>query len=308
MKSAILGSSSKTWITEGALVEILKRNPTIRLNPKFVHALLIYEESGKQALKKLWSSYLDSALAYSLPILCFTATWRANQILLSSEGLLDRPVNEDNARFLQEILRPYKDKNLSVKIGGLLSCVGDCYKPDQALGTEKAIQVHSFQAQKLAESGCDFLFGSTLPALTEALGLASAMADTKKPYVLSFVVRPTGKILDGTLISDVIRRIDDEASAPPDFYMVNCVHPQIFDLAAKNDLGLKAVEGRLVGLQANTSALSPEELDGSPELHSEDPNVFAENILSSLKTSHLRVVGGCCGTDSRHIDAIAKRL
>jgi homocysteine S-methyltransferase len=303
---SILGYDQKPWLTEGSMVEALRRDPTVRLHAQLAHALFIYEDAGQVALSKLWNSYLDAALRYSLPILCFTATWRANQIRLRAEGLLDRPVNQDNARFLKNLVDPFIKKNLEVKSGGLMGCIGDAYKPSEALTTEKASEVHAFQADKLAESGCDFLFGSTLPAVSEALGMARTMANTHKPYVLSFVVRPTGKVLDGSLLSDAIKRIDGETSTPPDFYMVNCVHPTIFDRAIGNDPGMKSVASRLLGFQGNTSALSPEELDGSAELRSEDPESFAAAMLSSRKSFGLRIISGCCGTDPRHIEAIAK--
>jgi homocysteine S-methyltransferase len=186
-----------------------------------------------------------------------------------------------------------------------MGCVGDAYKPSEALSQIDAEIVHDFQAAQLAEAGVDFLFGSTLPSFTEALGMARSMAKTKKPYVLSFVIRENGTLLDGVLLSEAIAQIDTKAGKAPEFYMVNCVHPDVLQKALRADVGMAKLGTRLIGLQANTSSLSPEELAKSTELITEAAVSFGEKMVVEGRKNHLRILGGCCGTDPSHIEAIA---
>ena len=86
---------------------------------------------------------------------------------------------------------------------------------------------HKEQMQILADAGVDFLFASTLPALSEAKGIAKAMSETNTDYVISFIIRDNGKLLDGTVLTDAIKIIDDAVSTPPLFYLTNCIHPDV---------------------------------------------------------------------------------
>jgi homocysteine S-methyltransferase len=193
-----------------------------------------------------------------------------------------------------------------VLLGGLMGCRGDAYRPDQALGVDEAARFHQAQAQALADAGCDFLFASTLPAASEAKGIAAAMARTGAPYVLSFLINAQGELVDGTPIPEAIAHIDSAVFPAPVGYLANCVHPSIMARALEHCDA--ASRGRMLGLQANTSAKSPEELEGSEHLETEDPERFAEAMVDLHRRFGLRILGGCCGTDARHIHSLAERL
>lgn len=165
--------------------------------------------------------------------------------------------------------------------------------------------MHSFQVKELVRGGVDFLFASTLPALEEAKGLARAMADTDLPYVLSFVIRADGKLLDGNLLSDAIGEIDNYVSRPPLRYMINCSHSSTF---RKAYLFFSSVAHRVAGLQANTSARDPLELDGIEKLETEDPLSFGVAMRKLREDFRIQVLGGCCGTGTPHIEALAREL
>ena len=196
-----------------------------------------------------------------------------------------------------------------VVICGLMSCRGNAYSPGDAMAIGEAVQFHSWQAGKLAEAGVDFLLAATLPAISEATGLAMALAATGKPYILSFVVRPDGTLLDGTPLKDAIAVIDATVTPPPWAYLINCTHASIAKSALMHDTNSSAtVRRRVVGLLANTAALSPEELDDSACLVEEDPESFGSAVASLHRDLGLKILGGCCGTDDRHIRALATRL
>ena len=152
------------------------------------------------------------------------------------------------------------------------------------MATEAAEQFHTFQVEALAEAKVDFLLASTLPACSEAQGMATAMARTGLPYVLSFVIRRDGTLLDGTPLSQAIAKIDDTSPKPPTGYGVNCVHPAVFraGLAVLERDG-PGLSRRIVSFQANTSARDPKELDGRSELETESPVTLANAILEAYR-------------------------
>ena len=158
----------------------------------------------------------------------------------------------------------------------------------------------------MAEAQVDFLYAATLPALSEAEGIAQAMAKIGLPYILSFVIRRDGTLLDGTPLAQAIEAIDNTTPKPPAGYGVNCVYPTVFSQ------GLTALEEqtpslsrRILSYQANTSAKEPEELDGLSELETENPETLAELMLQAYQQFHTPFFGGCCGTDTSHIECLA---
>jgi homocysteine S-methyltransferase len=173
----------------------------------------------------------------------------------------------------------------------------------------EAALFHTWQAEALANAGVDFLLASTLPALSEALGLARAQSATGLPYLISFVARPEGTLLDGTALHTAIDAIDRAVAARPLGYLINCTHASVFHRAvlhATNSSSL--VRERVVGLLANTAALTPEELDASLELVEEEPELFGRSMAALHGELGMKVLGGCCGTDNRHIECLAKNI
>lgn len=294
---------------EGSLIERLRRASGPELDPFVVNSGFIYSAEGRAALAAIYRQYLEIGRSFDLPLVLSTPTWRAGRERIAAAGLADRDVNADNVRFLDELRREQGDYAAKVKICGLLSCRGDAYRPGEALNAAEAESFHAWQAERLARAGVDFLLAATLPALTEAAGLAAALAATGVPYLVSFVVRKAGTLLDGTPLKQAIAAIDAAVSPQPAAYLVNCSHASIFRAAldhAGNSSPL--VRGRIIGLFANTAALEPEQLDNSAELIEEEPERFAAGLAALRDHFGLKLLGGCCGTDDRHIRALAARL
>ena len=296
-------------LTEGALIERLRRDPDVSLDPHVLHAGLIYDERGREALRGLYRQYLDAGLAADLPMIVCAPTWRANPVRLRQAGLADRNVNRDGARFVAAIRDEYGAYARRVFLGGLLGCMGDAYKPEEGLSADEAARFHGAQAKALAMAGVDFLFAATLPNAGEALGMAHAMAACGIPYVVSFVLQHDGRLLDGIPLHQAVATIDEAASPRPLFYMANCVHPRVFETALASEISrARSVHERVIGLQANTSLRSPVELDGRGEVDpGEGPEALANAMLRLRRRFGTKVLGGCCGTDDRHIAWIARR-
>ena len=297
-------------LTEGALIERLRRDPAVRLDPHVLHAGMIYDAAGRETLTGLYRQYLDIGREYDLPLIVGTPTWRANPERLRAAGLdTQADVNTDAVRFVAAMCARYCAYAERVFIGGLMGTRGDAYRAVEALSVEEAAAYHRTQARALAAAGADFLMAATLPAASEARGLARAMSGCGVPYILSFVLRPTGTLLDDTPLHEAITRIDADVRPLPLAYLANCVHPRAFARAlAAQASRSPAVRERVIGLQANTSVRSPEELDGLQQLEGETPEAFAEQMLEVHRQHGTRVLGGCCGTDDRHIRCLAAAM
>ena len=299
---------SAVILGEGAVIERLRRMPDITLDEHVVNSALIYDERGRAALETICRQYIEIGRKYELPLLLSTPTWRAGRERIAAAGYAGRDLNGDNFRFLDALRREYGDYSRNVFICGLISCRGDAYKPEEALTADVAQHVHAWQARALADSGVDLLLAATLPALSEAIGLARALAATGLPYMISFVARPEGTLLDGTPLKDAVAAIDSQA-APPLAYLVNCTHASFFRRAVTHERNSSPdVRKRVIGLLANTAPLSPEELDNCAVLVEESPEQFGADVAALQTEMGLRILGGCCGTDDRHIDSLARRL
>jgi S-methylmethionine-dependent homocysteine/selenocysteine methylase len=296
-------------ITEGSIIERLKREFHYPLDDALSNALMIYDEAGKFLLEKIYREYLDIAKFSDLPIIILTPTWRTNKERTGIANTDLKKINTDAFFFVGNIRKSYGSFSEKVFIGGLTGCKGDAYKPEEALNENDAYHFHKEQMQILADAGVDFLFASTLPALAEAIGIAKAMSETEKDYVISFVIRDNGKLLDGTMLTDAIKIIDDSVATPPLFYLTNCIHP---DVLHKSFLNLKdeddILRKRLFGIQANASSKSPEELDTLENLDADSPVNWARGMVDLNKKYNLKILGGCCGTDARFISSVVNLL
>ena len=294
---------------EGAVIERLRRMDGIDLDPHVVNGAFIYDERNRAALAAICRQYLEIGRDHDLPLLLSTPTWRASRARIEAAGMAGRDLNGDNVRFLDSLRREYGDYGRKVVICGLMSCRGDAYRPDEALSALDSEQFHAWQADALAAAGVDFLLAATLPALSEAAGLAKALAATGLPYVVSFVARPQGTLLDGTPLCEAIAAIDAAASPRPLAYLINCTHASIFRQALLHEAhSSPLVRERIAGLLANTAALSPEELDNSAELVEQAPEEFGRSVAFLHPDLGMKILGGCCGTDGRHIRALAQEL
>ena len=292
-------------LMEGALGERLKREYGLDISGTVAMADLIYQEQGRIALRKLWNEYIDIACTYQLPFIATTPTRRANKERVCMAGYSDSIIM-DNVEFLREIK---KTSGIEMYIGGLMGCKGDASTGEGALSKEEAIDFHHWQANLFRLANIDFLYAGIMPELMETLGMATVMSDTDIPYIISFTIQKDGKLIDGHTINYAIRFIDDNVSNKPVCYMTNCVHPDIVYQALSHDFNqTESVRMRFMGIQANTSALSYNELDGAKELQTSSPVDWAKAMMKLKSDYHFKIFGGCCGTNNRHMEEIAKRI
>jgi S-methylmethionine-dependent homocysteine/selenocysteine methylase len=192
----------------------------------------------------------------------------------------------------------------SIFIGGLVGCKNDCYKPAEGLSKKDAKVFHLWQINKLAEAGVDFLLGATLPAVSEATGIAMAMAETNIPYIISFVINREGKILDGNSLKRAFREIDAVCRRPPLGYMINCAYPSFLNAHKQS----QSVLSRLIGFQANASSLDQSKLDGAGTLQADDITDWGNLMIELNSKFGVKILGGCCGTSHKYLEYIVQNI
>ncbi|MCU7818377.1 MAG: homocysteine S-methyltransferase family protein, partial [gamma proteobacterium symbiont of Lucinoma myriamae] len=153
--------NNRLVLMEAAIVERLRRSSDIKLHDELIHAPLIYENNGKKVLEKFYQEYVDIAFESKVPILLLTPTWRANQSRVEHSGM-SQSINIDAVHFMQEFRNSQTSHKNKIKIGGLIGCKNDCYKPNEALSASEAQVFHSWQIEQLVLGGVDYLIAETL--------------------------------------------------------------------------------------------------------------------------------------------------
>ncbi|HZW39726.1 MAG TPA: homocysteine S-methyltransferase family protein [Ignavibacteriaceae bacterium] len=289
-------------ISEGSIIERLKREFAYEIDEHILNAIMVYQEEGKFLLKQIYKQYIDIAFKAEIPIIILTPTWKANEANLVRAGFENKNVNKDCFDFVDSIRQEYGTFADKIFIGGLIGVKGDSYNPSEALSIENSFNFHTYQIKNLYDAGVDFIFASTLPSLTEALGIAQAASELSAPYFLSFVIKKSGLLLDDTPLTDAITKIDSAIPNKPYAYFINCVHPgNVIDAFNAPVNNADIIKNRVMGIQANSSILSPEELDNAEELIKDDIDVWAAQMKLLHNEKGLKVLGGCCGTNDKHI-------
>jgi S-methylmethionine-dependent homocysteine/selenocysteine methylase len=296
-------------LTDGGIETRVMFETDVALPAHVEVAGLVEDPAGGPVLRRIYESYVAAARPSGLPVIIGTPTFRASPNFAQRAGLdgagVTRRLNASAAAMHREIRE--RSKPHPVFVAGVIGPSGDAYSPDEALPAREAREYHSLQAEVLAASGVDFLYAPTFPAVEEALGVSRAMAATGLPHVVSFVLGHDGRVLDGASLRAAVERID--AEAPPLFYSISCVHTSVVEKALRGEASFSELAGdRLLELKSNASPLSTEELVKLDHLEGDDPERFAAGMWSIHTDFGLRVLGGCCGTDDRHIRALAARF
>jgi homocysteine S-methyltransferase len=292
-------------LAEGSIHERLRRDPETPFDAHVGTGALVLDERYREPLAAIHRAYLQVAIDAGLPMLLQTDTWRTTAARIAESSFRGNDLNRANAELVLGIAAEGRLAGGTVVVAGLLGPAGDAYAPAEALSVDEARRHHAPQADALAASGVDLLLCATVPALSEAIGLAAAMAATGLPYLVGFVVRPTGRLLDGTALDDAVAAIDERVAPTATAFLLNCVHPRVADAALA---ACPRATPRVIGLLANTSARDPDELDGLAELETAEPEPFARELADVAARRGLSLVGGCCGTGDEHIAALARIL
>ena len=299
---------SELFLTDGGLETTLIFHEGIDL-PEFAAFVLLGNEEGKEALRKYNRTYFETAKAAGMNLILETATWRANPDWAEKLGFSPEALdglNRESVMLIAEDREELESSGLKLVISGCIGPRGDGYVAGEMMDPEEAKFYHSRQVRVFRDSGADLVTAITMTYEDEAIGIADAATEAGIPAVISFTVETDGRLPNGRTLEEAVRKVDSAAEARPAYYMINCAHPSHFISALRSGDGWQK---RIRGTRVNASRLSHAELDEAETLDEGDPQELASEhkaIFDSLPD--LAVCGGCCGTDERHVSAIARAL
>jgi S-methylmethionine-dependent homocysteine/selenocysteine methylase len=290
------------YVTDGGLETDLVFHHGVELR-HFAAFPLLVDPKGRELLTDYYSGYAEIAAAAGAGLFLETPTWRASfdwgaRLGVGADGLTG--VNTDAVLLLAELGERYAGDVPEVVVAGTVGPRGDGYVAGEEMDPWEARDYHLPQARAFADAGADLVSSLTLTTVNEAIGVALAAGEAGLPVSVGFTVETDGRLPDGTALRDAVAQVDEVA--PPHWFVVNCAHPSHV-AAGLADAG--PWRERIGGTRVNASARSHAELDAADELDEGDPSVLAREQLDlAALLPSLRVVGGCCGTDARHVAAM----
>lgn len=293
---------SQLWLTEGGMETELVFHDGIDL-PCFAAFTLLDSDAGRERLVRYATEYLDVAAKLGRGHIMDTHTWRAShgwgvKMGLSAKRIAE--INADSVRLLQSVRARRGAQADKILINGVVGPSGDGYAPETQMTLTEACDYPQPQIDALAAAGVDLVTVMTMTHVEEAIGVTEAARAADVPFACSFTVETDGNLPSGMPLREAITRVDDATDGWPMWFGINCAHPDHF-----RDRLTGAWVARIGALRANASRKSHAELDCMEELDAGDPLELGQDYAGLLQVlPGLRVVGGCCGTDLRHVTTI----
>ncbi len=288
-------------LAEAAITERLRRKDGVGLHPTLFNSPIIYQQSGGKLMGEIYHQYVEIARSVEIPILLAAPTWKLTKERINDAGVPET-INGDALDYMRKV----RDETAygQVVVGALLGPKNDCYDPRAALAVDEAERFHQWQADELANGNPEYLLAQTIPAVSEAEGMARAMIATGIPSIISFCINRDGHVLDGCPLEEAIAQIDEATSGALTGYMVNCSYPTFLH----PDKIAAAALRRVIGFDANASSMDHQDLEGSTVTRQDSREEWVEEMLKLNKQHGVKILGGCCGTDDTYLrDLVTRR-
>ena len=271
--------------------------------PEFAAYPLLATPEGVERLRSYSTAFARLARERGFGLVLETPTWRASPRWAQALGHGPDELAALNRRavaLLREVAEAEGPERTVVS--GQVGPHGDGYDPAERLDPGEAQAYHATQLAAFAEAGADLVGALTITTADEAIGIVRAARAVGLPVTIGFTVETDGRLPDGTALGDAIAAVDAATDAGAEYFVVNCAHPTHLEPALTGG----AWRERVLGVRPNASTRSHAELDEATELDAGDPADLARRTVALReRLPRLTVLGGCCGTDLRHVEAIA---
>lgn len=297
--------SQQIFLTDGGMETTLIYQDSIEL-PCFAAFTLLRTAEGVAHTRSYYARYAAMAQRAGFGFVLETPTWRANTDWASKLGYSREELAAANRQaidLMADLRVEFETARSPMVISGAIGPRGDGYNPDRLMSAREAQDYHAEQIATFRDTQADMITAFTLNYVNEGIGVALAAKAAAMPAVISFTVETDGGLPTGETLKDAIAAVDAASGAAPVYYMINCAHPTHFRDAVASGEGWTR---RIGGLRANASRRSHAELDAATELDAGDPREFGQ-LHAELRRllPRANVLGGCCGTDHRHIEQIS---
>ncbi|CAF0971053.1 unnamed protein product [Adineta ricciae] len=298
--------SDRFFIISGGLETYLVYQKKMNL-PYSATFPVLKSEAGCEVIKDYLSQFAMIAKKYGAGLIFQAVTWRASPDYLKKLGyeIEDLPsIVQQAVDLLVDIRNEYETETTPIVINASMGPRGDGYNPTTIMSPDEAQTYHSTQINAFSQSKADFITAFTLNYPEEAIGIVRAAKAVNMPIAISFTVSSDGRLPTGQSLKDAIEMVDSVTVKAPIYYMINCAHPNTFEKLLDPK---EAWVQRIHGFKSNASKKTHEQLDESKELDDGNPQEFGQCNLALLKKlKHVNILGGCCGTDIRHIEETCK--
>ena len=295
--------ADQVFLTDSGLETDLLFHHGVEL-PSFSVFPLLAAPAGRALLTNYFREHIALAEHAGLGLILETPTWRASQRWGDAVGYSAAALAAANRDAVDLLAGLAAAASTPVLISGCVGPRGDGYLPAEQMTAAEAQTYHAPQIHALAAA--DLISGLTLGSVEEATGIVRAAQQVEKPVVVSFTVELDGRLPDGTTLGEAIQEVDDQTDQAAAWFMVNCAHPE--HIVPAVEAGAQWLD-RVRAVRVNASRLSHAELDGSDQLDDGDPVALAQQVVDLRQhLPRLHILGGCCGTDLRHIGQIARAL
>jgi homocysteine S-methyltransferase len=275
--------------------------------PHFAAFHLLRTKDGREVLRRYFERYLEIAASARQGFILESPTWRASADWGDKLGYSQAAIaaaNADAIALMHELRDAHETDATPIVVSGCVGPRGDGYVLDQVMTEDQAKQYHSRQIDTFAKAGTDMVTAITMTNTNEAIGIARAARKVGMPVAIAFTVETDGRLPTGQGLRAGIEVVDAATDNGPAYYMINCAHPTHFsDRLDEPGSWLRRVRG----VRANASRRSHAELNEAPDLDAGDPVELGQQYRDLLRRHpHINVLGGCCGTDCRHIECISR--
>jgi S-methylmethionine-dependent homocysteine/selenocysteine methylase len=295
--------TNRVFLTDSGLETTLIFKDGIELN-QFASFELMKNESGRRRLSDYFRQHAQTAVDAGMGFVLESATWRSNadwgaKLGYSPDQLAD--LNRQSIELLVEVRDELETKDSPMPISGNVGPLGDGYAAS-TMSADDAERLHMPQIKTFSQTDADLVSAFTMTSTEEAIGVTRAALKVKMPVVISFTVETDGRLPTGQTLKEAIETVEAATDAAPAYYMINCAHPTHFQRAlAANEAWIQRVRG----IRANASKRSHAELDEAKDLDDGDPAELGRQYRDLRRTfRQFNVLGGCCGTDHRHVEQI----
>ena len=294
------------FITDGGIETNLLFNEGLDM-PHFAAFHLLNDPKAQGAFQRWFHTHCQIAQTHKVGFILEALTWRASMDWATKLGYSKAGLNEmlhKAVEMFNSYRHEYENEDTKIIFSGCVGPRGDGYAPDKLMSASEAEDYHSLHIETLSETDADMISALTLNYVEEAVGIARAAKSFDMPAVISFTLETDGSLPTGQTLKEAIEQVEDETNQAPAYYMINCAHPTHFeDIVSTGEPWLQKIRS----LRANSSTCSHAELDEAEELDDGNPvELGAQYRELRKKLPNLNVLGGCCGTDHRHIEAICE--
>ncbi|HEX6665851.1 MAG TPA: homocysteine S-methyltransferase family protein [Solirubrobacterales bacterium] len=304
--SSRIPDGSQLYLGDGGLETTMIGERGFEL-PEFASFVMLGDPAGRDALRAYYRDYIGIAREGGTGFTLDTPTWRASpgwgeKLGYAPAAIAD--VNRDAVELAMEIRADEESQLTPIAVCGAIGPEGDAYQPETVLSAAEAEAYHSDQIRAFAGAGVDMVGALTLPYADEGIGIVAAAVAEGLPVSISFTLETDGRLPSGEGLGEAIEKVDAATSAAAAYFMVNCAHPTHFGPVLQ--AGGPWME-RLGGIRANASRRSHAELDEMTEIDSGDPEELGTEYRAFKELlPNARVLGGCCGTDARHVASVCR--